>query len=100
MNLADESGRLTGRRLRIHGRVQGVFFRNWAIGEARALGVTGWVRNCSDGSVEAVAFGSPEAVDAFIAKCRVGPPAAAVERVDVEMAEGRPPEDFRQVPTA
>jgi acylphosphatase len=91
---------MIGRRLRIFGRVQGVFFRNWAIGEARALGVTGWIRNRGDGSVEAMAFGPANAVDAFIAKCREGPPAAVVERLDVEEAEGDAPEDFRKAPTA
>ncbi|MEA3002701.1 MAG: acylphosphatase [Sphingomonadales bacterium] len=91
---------MIGRRLRIFGRVQGVFFRNWAVGEARALGVTGWIRNRGDGSVEAVAFGPANAVDAFIAKCRQGPPAAQVERLEWEAADGEPPEDFRKAPTA
>jgi acylphosphatase len=91
---------MIGRRLRIFGRVQGVFFRNWAVGEARALGLTGWIRNRTDGSVEALAFGDAEAVDAFIAKCGEGPPAAIVERIDMETAEGEPPNDFRKVPTA
>jgi len=91
---------MTGKRLRIFGRVQGVFYRNWAIGEAKALGLTGWIRNRTDGSVEALAFGEAEAVEAFVAKCRQGPPAAVVERVDVEDAEGDAPEDFRKAPTA
>jgi acylphosphatase len=91
---------MIGRRLRIFGRVQGVFFRNWAVGEARALGLTGWIRNRTDGSVEALAFGEAAAVEAFIAKCREGPPAAIVERIDMEAAEGEPPHDFRKVPTA
>src|SRR4051794_23322577 len=95
---ADEA--MTGRRLRIYGRVQGVFFRNWAIGEAQALGITGWIRNRTDGSVEALAFGEAEALDAFTAKCREGPPAAEVERMDVEAVEGEPPEGFRKAPTA
>jgi acylphosphatase len=90
---------MIGRRLRIVGRVQGVFFRNWAVGEAAALGLRGWIRNRTDGSVEALAFGDPEAVDAFIARCREGPPSARVERIDVEAAEGEPPEGFRKAPT-
>ncbi len=67
---------MSGRRLRIHGRVQGVFFRNWTRDKARALGVRGWVRNRLDGSVELVAYGEDEAVEVLIAACRTGPPAA------------------------
>jgi acylphosphatase len=90
---------MIGRRLRIVGGVQGVFYRAWAVDQARALGLKGWVRNRTDGSVEALAFGKPEAVDEFIARCREGSPSAQVERVDVELADGAPPEDFRKVPT-
>jgi len=77
------------RYLRIHGRVQGVGFRYLLAREAERLGVKGWVRNRRDGSVEAVADGAPEQVDALIAWARIGPPAAKVERVDVsEQTEG------------
>lgn len=79
---------MSGRRLRIHGRVQGVFFRNWTADKARALGVGGWVRNRRDGSVEVLACGEDEAVEALIAACRTGPPAAEVERIEVEIADG------------
>ena len=82
---------MSGCRMRIHGRVQGVFFRNWAMERARALGVRGWVRNRRDGSVEIVAFGDEDAVGALTAACRTGPPAARVERVDVEIEEGEGP---------
>jgi acylphosphatase len=92
--------RMIGRHLRITGHVQGVFYRGWAVEQARALGLRGWIRNRGDGSVEAVAFGLPEAVDQFIALCRQGSPSAQVEQVDVEAADGEPPEDFRTVPTA
>ena len=91
---------MSGSRLRIHGRVQGVFFRNWAMDKARALGVRGWVRNRRDGSVELVAYGDDEAVDALIAACRKGPPAAEVERIDVDVVEGEgPPAGFRVTAT-
>jgi acylphosphatase len=92
--------RVIGRRLRMVGRVQGVFFRNWAVGEAEKLGVRGCIRNRTDGSVEALAFGPAEAIGAFIARCREGPPAAIVERLDVTEAEGEAPEGFRKAPTA
>ena len=67
-----------GFRVRIFGRVQGVFFRNWTMDKALGLGVRGWVRNRRDGSVELAAYGSDEAVKALIAGCRIGPPAARV----------------------
>lgn len=78
---------MIGRRARIYGRVQGVFFRNWTADRARALGVTGWVRNRLDGSVELVAYGDDQPVQALLAACRTGPPAARVERVEVDIAE-------------
>lgn len=65
------------------GRVQGVAFRARAVAEATRLGLAGWVRNRTDGSVEARAEGPPRAVDAFVAWCRHGPPAARVEDVQV-----------------
>lgn len=67
--------------LRIEGRVQGVGYRWWAVGQARRLGVDGWVRNRSDGAVEALAIGTPEALDGFAAACRQGPSAARVTTV-------------------
>ena len=67
--------------LLIHGRVQGVWFRESMRREAERLGVTGWVRNAPDGSVEAVVQGSDEAVDALIAWAHAGPPMAQVERI-------------------
>jgi acylphosphatase len=65
------------------GRVQGVAFRIRAVDEATRLGVSGWVRNRHDGTVEARAEGTPEAVQAFVAWCRHGPPAARVDEVQV-----------------
>jgi acylphosphatase len=74
------------RHLRIHGRVQGVFYRESMIREASRLDVRGWVRNCSDGSVEAVVQGAPDAVDALIAWTKTGPERARVG--DVVVSEG------------
>ena len=68
----------------VTGRVQGVSFRYYAEREAQRLGVGGWVRNEPDGSVAAYVEGDPDAVDAFVAWLHQGPPAARVERVDVE----------------
>jgi acylphosphatase len=67
--------------LTIHGLVQGVAFRAYTEDEARRLGVKGWVRNLPDGRVEAEAEGERSAVEALVAWCRHGPPAARVEGV-------------------
>lgn len=71
----------------VHGRVQGVFFRDTTRREAEARGVTGWVGNRPDGTVEAVFEGDPVAVEAMVAFCREGPATAAVDRVDVSEEE-------------
>jgi acylphosphatase len=89
----------TARRIRVHGKVQGVFYRGWTVDEARALGLDGWVRNRLDGSVEIVAVGSAEAVDTLVARCHEGPPAARVDRVDVEETPGIVAQGFTQKPT-
>lgn len=74
-----------GRRVRIHGRVQGVWYRGWTVRKAKDLGLRGWVRNRSDGSVEAVFAGPAVSVDAMIEACHVGPPAARVDKVTAEL---------------
>ncbi len=71
----------------ISGRVQGVFFRASTVDEAIAWGVDGWVRNGLDGRVEAMFEGEKSAVDAMIAWCRKGPPAARVGSVEVVWEE-------------
>ena len=72
----------------IHGRVQGVCFRDSMRREAQRLGVAGWVRNRSDGAVESVVHGEPVAVDAIVRWAHRGPQMAQVSRVDIEPAEG------------
>ncbi len=67
--------------VRIEGRVQGVWYRGWTSDCARELGLAGWVRNRSDGTVEAVFAGVPEAVETMLAACWKGPPAAHVTAV-------------------
>lgn len=81
------------RQIRVSGRVQGVGYRASLLELARARGLTGWVRNRDDGSVEAVVRGDPDAVDALIAWARRGPPAARVSDVQVGPApeEALPP---------
>ncbi|HEY3304848.1 MAG TPA: acylphosphatase [Candidatus Binatia bacterium] len=74
-------------RIRVEGRVQGVFFRASAQAEAHRLGVRGWVRNCHDGSVELVAEGKRKDIDDLIAWCRHGPRGAEVANVQVERQE-------------
>jgi len=74
------------RRVRVTGRVQGVFFRAWTQQQARELGVNGWVRNASDGSVEAHLEGDEAAIKALVDRLWRGPPAAEVDDVQVEEA--------------
>lgn len=69
------------KHLIIEGRVQGVFFRDSARRQALSIGVTGWVRNRPDGTVEAVVEGPVDRVGQFVAWCRRGPSAARVDRV-------------------
>lgn len=74
---------MTRAHLRVYGRVQGVFFREFARAEALRLGLAGWVRNRSDGTVEAVIEGEPDAVASFVEACRRGPPTSSVSEVEV-----------------
>ena len=75
------------RRVVVHGRVQGVFFRDSCRRAARSAGVSGWVRNEPDGSVAAVFEGPATAVDQMVRWCHEGPPRARVERVQVTEAD-------------
>lgn len=68
----------------VSGRVQGVFYRATAERVASGLGLTGWVRNLSDGRVEAIAEGPAEALESFVLWCHEGPPGARVDGVSVE----------------
>lgn len=76
---------MSGARIAVQGRVQGVGYRDWVVGEARALGIDGWVRNRSDGSVEILAIGDPQLVERLAERCREGPRAARVIEVIVEL---------------
>lgn len=76
------SAQTVRRRVVVHGRVQGVFFRDTARREAAGRGVSGWVRNTPEGTVEAVFEGEPEAVERLVGFAEDGPPEAQVERVE------------------
>jgi len=87
-------------RLTITGQVQGVGYRHWAMMTGRRLGLTGWVRNRTDGSVEALIVGEDAAIGAMIDACRRGPAMAQVDAVDIEPVDlDVLPEGFTQLPT-
>ena len=73
----------------IIGRVQGVWYRGWMVARASELALSGWVRNRSGGNVEALITGEARAVDALVAACHEGLPAADVSRVEVRAAADR-----------
>jgi len=83
------------RRVVVHGRVQGVFFRDSCERMASSAGVSGWVRNRNDGAVEAVFEGAPDAVARMVAWSRLGPRRADVERVEVYDEEAVGQSGFR-----
>ncbi|PHP17002.1 acylphosphatase [Sphingobium sp. IP1] len=91
---------VVARHLMILGRVQGVFYRNWTVETARSLGLTGWVRNRMDGSVEALVQGEADVVDQFITLAQDGPPAAKVARIEATNAPVEALNDFEKKPTA
>ena len=87
------------RKLKIYGHVQGVFFRESMCSKAQQLGITGWVRNCRAGTVEAMIQGAPKAVGAMIEWARTGPELARVERVEISAGSGEYA-DFERLNTA
>lgn len=88
------------RRIRVDGRVQGVWYRGWTVDQGRALGLSGWVRNRRDGSVEILADGPEEALTELVRRCHDGPPAARVERVEAEESDEKVAAGFAERPTA
>jgi len=86
-------------RIRIEGRVQGVWYRGWAVAEARARRLRGWVRNRRDGSVEVLLIGPAEVVRGMIETCRQGPPSAHVSHIEEIPAEDDGAQGFTQVPS-
>jgi acylphosphatase len=89
------------RQIRVSGIVQGVGYRAALRQQAHSLGVTGWVRNRADGSVEALAHGTPAALEALIAWARRGPPGARVADVRIsEVTAESAPAGFELRPSA
>jgi acylphosphatase len=86
-------------RVRIQGRVQGVGYRYWLERMAGDLGLSGWVRNRADGSVEAVLAGARANVEAMVASCQHGPRSAVVASVDVADEPESPAPGFKVLPT-
>ncbi|QCG97921.1 acylphosphatase [Azospirillum sp. TSA2s] len=86
-------------RVRIQGKVQGVWYRGWTVDQADRLGLTGWVRNRSDGTVEALFAGPADAVDRMLVACRRGPPSAIVRDVVSEPEQDPGMAGFEQRPT-
>ena len=90
----------TAVRVTIRGRVQGVGYRAFVADQAEMLGLSGWVRNRRDGTVEAVVAGEAATVEAFLARCREGPRGASVTGVASEPYEDSLPGGFKVLPTA
>ena len=96
---SDNAVPLISRHVRIIGRVQGVWYRRWTVDHAQALQITGWVRNCADGTVEAVLTGPQNAVEQLIERCWDGPQLAKVDDIVVSDAPIFDGDDFSQRPS-
>lgn len=86
LGMWDTNGSVERVRIKVNGRVQGVFFRAHTQEKAASLGLTGWVRNTENGGVEALAEGDKKSLEALLLWCHKGPPSAKVNSVDVEWA--------------
>jgi acylphosphatase len=92
-------GDLTSLRLRIEGFVQAVGYRNFVIAEAGKLGLDGWIRNRSDGTVEVLVSGETKAVEAIVAACMRGPEGSRVKNVDLHNSEPPAEKGFHRRPS-
>ena len=88
---------MIAKHLVITGRVQGVGYRDWMVAQARAMGLSGWVRNLPDGSVEALVAGDTPAVEEMLRKCRRGPSLAMVVSITEDLVEVPEEVGFRRV---
>jgi acylphosphatase len=95
--MADDD--LTALRFRIEGFVQAVGYRNYLIAEATKLGLDGWVRNRSDGTVEALASGPTKAIEAFFTVCARGPEGSRVANVEMHSADPPAEKGFKRRPS-
>jgi acylphosphatase len=91
---------MTALLLAITGHVQGVGYRDWMTAQARRRGVSGWVRNRADGTVEALVHGEADAIADLVRICRRGPPLAAVIGIAETPADPPATPGFRRLPTA
>lgn len=90
---------MSARLIRVSGRVQGVGYRAWLMREAEWHGIWGWVRNRSDGTVEALLAGEEDALEALLLLCRRGPALALVRSIEERFADAPPEPGFIQRPT-
>lgn len=90
---------MAGKRLIIAGHVQGVGFRHWLVKRAEAAGLSGWVRNRSDGTVETLIAGETAAVEELVRQCRRGPRLAVVTSIDEDFAETPEEPGFHALPS-
>lgn len=88
---------MMAKRLRIAGVVQGVGYRAWMARQAVRLGVSGWVRNRGDGTVEALVHGDVAAVEELLRSCRLGPVGASVSLIREDLAEPETEPGFRML---
>jgi acylphosphatase len=91
---------MSAKRLIICGLVQGIGYREWMVEKATALGISGWVRNRLDGSVEALVSGDTAAVEELLRLCRRGPRMAQVVSIEEELADPPAQFGFRRAPSA
>jgi acylphosphatase len=89
---------MSAERVVIHGKVQGVWYRAWTVEQATRRGLSGWVRNRYDGTVEALFAGAPAAVEAMIEACQDGPRHARVSQVERFPADAPEKSGFYQLP--
>jgi acylphosphatase len=90
---------MRARRVVIRGRVQGVGYRDWLAREAGRLGLSGWVRNRGDGSVEALLAGDEPSLQVLLSACRRGPRLARVEGIEEHLADPPDQPGFHRLPT-
>lgn len=90
---------MKAKRIVISGRVHGVGYRDWMKAQAEAMGVSGWVRNRADGSVEALVQGPTAVVEELLRACRRGPRAAHVESIAEELTDEEAQPGFQRRPT-